>query len=315
MPSKLISGSVWGRIRKLSQCSTPALVAVPYFGSGASNLLKFREGSLLVVKFDREAVSSGQVDPREIVKLIRRGVEVHSCSNLHAKVFVFGGTVVIGSSNVSRNSENNLLEACVETTEKTIVLSAKRFIRSLQGDAVGLDYAKQMIPFYRPPTQTRQRGSRTKAKRSTPNHSDLWLTSLVQGRWRDEDYEQEEIGRPAARKAMSNPRSSVLESFQWAGNGIQRFKKGQRVLQCIKSDNETVTVSPPSRITGIRKYTLNGKKRAIVFLERPKKYRDMRLKSFVARLGSSAKKLGNPRRSKQIKDPELIYNLGRLWSK
>lgn len=188
MSSTLITGSVWGRIKKLSKSPSPALVAVPYFCAGASDLLKVRIGSLLVIKFDREAIGSGQVDPREVVKAIKRGVEVHSCSNLHAKVYVFGNTAFVGSSNVSRHSENYLLEACVETTERRVVSNAKKFVRSLLGDKVGLEYAERMIPFYRPRLQSRTRGGRIKGKKKTPSHSDLWLVSLVQRGWQDVDW-------------------------------------------------------------------------------------------------------------------------------
>ena len=315
MLSTLIIGSVWGRIKKLSKSPSSALAAVPYFGCGASDLLKLREGSLLVVKFDREAIGSGQVDPREIVKAIKRGVRVHSCSNLHAKVYVFGNTAVIGSANVSRHSESNLLEACVETTERKVVSSAKRFIRSLLGDKVGLDYAEKMIPFYRPPMQNTKRRARIKGKKKVPLHSDLWLVSLVQRSWQDVDYEQEEKGRSTAEKSMKNPRSSELEDFQWSGGKIlTRYRVGQRVMQCTKIDDDKVLVSPPSRIVSIRRYSVKGQKRAIIYLEVPKKYRRRQLGSFLRSLGSSAKQLGNPRRTKQIRDPDLIYTLGRLWS-
>ena len=65
---------------------------MPYFGTGGAELLPLRPGSLLVVRFDTEAVRSGQTNPSEIIKLLSRSVEIHACRNLHAKVFVFGDT-------------------------------------------------------------------------------------------------------------------------------------------------------------------------------------------------------------------------------
>ena len=315
MTSTFLSGSVWGRIRKLSQSSPPAIVAAPYFGCGATRLLNLKKGSLLVVKFDKEAVGSGQVDPREVAKAIKNGVEVHSCSNLHAKVYVFGKTAVVGSSNVSQNSERHLIEACVETTDKKILASARRFIHSLLGDKVGLEYAKQMFAFYRPPMRFKNAGTiRTKRKKPTPTHSDLWLVSLVEKTWQEVDYEQEEKGRAIAQKAVKNQRAFELQSFQWSGQTISRYKYGQRIIQCTKTKSGNVLVSPPSRIISVRPYTVKGKKRGIVYLEVPKKYRRRHIDSVVRSLGSHAKRLGNHRRTKQLRDPELIYALGRLWS-
>jgi len=314
MSSILLTGSVWGRIRKLSESAPSALVAAPYFGTGATTLVNLPPHSILVVKFDRETVGAGQVDPREIVKAIKKGVVVHACANLHAKVFIFGNTAVIGSSNVSRNSDRHLLEACVETTEKQVVANAKRFVRSLMGDKVGLEYAEGMIPFYRPPARDAKMPTRAKRRKKIPSHSGLWFVALVEGSWSDIDYEQEERGRPMAEKAMENRQASVLETFQWSGKTLARYTIGQRVIQCTKTDDGRVLVSPPSRIVRIQKYDVDGKERAIVYLEAPKKYRRRRLESFLRSLGANATKLGNPRRTKEIRDPELIYKLGRLWS-
>lgn len=291
------------------------MAAVPYFGVGATELLILHAGNIVVLKFDRETVGSGQVDPKEVVKAIQRDVQVHHCSNLHAKVYVFDKTVVVGSSNVSHNSERQLIEACVETTDRKTVESAKRFIRGLLGDRVGLDYARTMIPYYRPPARHRGGGARARAAKRTPIHSDMWLVSLVERPWQDVDYEQEEKGWAAAEKAIKNPRAFEVEDFQWSGGKtLSLFRVGQRIVQCTKTDGGKVFVSPPSRIISIRPYTAKGRKRAIVYLEKSRKHRRRQLRTALKSLGSIAERLGNPRRTKQLRDPELVFELGRLWS-
>lgn len=313
MASALLSGSVWGRISKLSRSSSLTLAAAPYFGSGATNLLSLKEGDTLVVKFDRETVGTGQVDPKEIIKAIKKKVNVHSCANLHAKIYVFGKTAVVGSSNVSQNSERRLLEACIETTEKSAVSSARRFIKSLLGDKVGLDYAQNMISFYRPPVRPVNIQARTKQKKRLPIHSDLWLVSLVEGGWRDVDHEQADKGRPEAKKALKNPRSSRLDEFNWWGRNLTRYRVGLRIIQCTKTSDGEVLVSPPARIVKVRKYTVKGKGRAIIYLETPKKYLRRKIDAVLRGLGPNATHLGDPRRTKRLRQPELVYALGRLW--
>lgn len=113
MTPKLDTSGAWSRLRSLAR-TDQAFCAVPYFGTGASKQLPLKPGSCLVVRFDRSSVQSGQVNPKEIIRLIKRGVDVHACANLHAKVFVFGNTAIIGSTNVSTASEHHLIEACVE---------------------------------------------------------------------------------------------------------------------------------------------------------------------------------------------------------
>ena len=79
MKPTLHTHGVWPRLTALARKQHPAFAAVPYFGSGASELLPLKAGSKLIVKFDRESVLSGQVNPQEIIRLLKRGVEVHAC--------------------------------------------------------------------------------------------------------------------------------------------------------------------------------------------------------------------------------------------
>ena len=290
------------------------MVAAPYFGSSATTLIKLRPRSVLVLKFDREAIGSGQVDPREVVKAIRTGVEVHHCSNLHAKVFVFGKTVVVGSANVSQHSERHLLEACVETTDQKLVANARKFIRGLLGDRVGLGYAERMIQFYRPPIRPISIKRRRASKRRTPVHSDLWVISLDEGPWQKVDYEQEKKGLASAEDAVQNPRAFEITDFLWSGDQMPSgFKIGQRVVRFTSTARDNVLVSPPSRIVSIRGYVVKHEKRAIFYLETPKEHRRRKFSAVVRILGSSAKGLGDWS-TKRLRDPDLIYRLGRLWS-
>src|SRR5437870_2463699 len=116
---KLLSDHLWQRItalaKKNAHCS---LVAVAYFGGAASELLPLGRGSVLVVDMSPRAVRSGQTDPSEIIKLLEKGVQIHSVENLHAKVFVLGSHVIIGSANASRHSANCLIEVAVETADE-----------------------------------------------------------------------------------------------------------------------------------------------------------------------------------------------------
>lgn len=307
---------VWSRLTALARQHKHSLVAVPYFGSGAADLLPLRSGSQLVVKFDREAVQCGQVNPREIVRLIGRGVEVHACANLHAKVFVFGRTAIVGSANVSTSSANSLIEACVEIRSPAFAAACKRFIESLKGDRVGLEFAKKLIPLYRlPKIEGRHRRQTKKGRRVVPRHSDLWLVPLISMDWNDGDYEQEEEGWSRAEKAMTNPRKSEIETFVWWGPGfLDKVKRGERVLMNTKMDKRKILVSPPGRVLDIRRYRVKKRRKAIVYVEVPKGMRRRDLASFMRALGPIARAMGNPRRTKRLHNAELIYMLGKVFS-
>jgi hypothetical protein len=306
---------VWSRLTKLAGQGT-ACCAVPYFATGASQLLPLKPGSKLVVKFDRASVESGQVNPKEVVHLINGDVEVHACANLHAKVFVIGNTTIIGSANVSGLSANHLVEACVEIRSRAFAESCRKFIQSISGDVVGLEFAKRMIKFYRPPrmvpSQTFRRG---KIGRVVPEHSGLWLVSLVESDWDDIDRGQEDAGWATAERALSNPKKSRIETFLWEGGRLlTQLKRDERILMNTKTETKRVLVSPPGRVLDIRKYRSGSRSKGIVYLEVPSDKRRRDLGAFMRSLGRAGKLLGNPRRTKRLCKPELIYMLGKLFA-
>ena len=103
-------------------------MAVPFIGRGASYRLPLRKGDLLVTRFNRTSVSSGHVDPKELVAYINRGVEVQSVDNLHAKVYVFGSTAVVASANLSSESEHRLIEAGCSIRNPRMVAACRSFV-------------------------------------------------------------------------------------------------------------------------------------------------------------------------------------------
>ncbi|MBL0179299.1 MAG: hypothetical protein IPP98_09275 [Gemmatimonadetes bacterium] len=96
-------------------------------------------------------VRQGATDPREIKKLIDRGVNVFSRGRLHSKVFVLGGAAIVGSTNVSSNSMDWLEEAAVLSTNTGVVAAAVKYVESLATEPVNPGYLEACLAEYRPP--------------------------------------------------------------------------------------------------------------------------------------------------------------------
>jgi hypothetical protein len=279
-------------------------------------MLPLTAGSQLVLRFDRQAVQAGLVNPREVIALIKQGVEVHACANLHAKVYVFGDTVIVGSANVSASSANSLIEACVELRARGLAKTCRRFVESLRGDKVGLEFARAMIPLYRPPYFERASQRKLRApRRILPRQSQIWLVSLVSTEWQNADFEAENAGWSRAERALTSPDESEIETFSWHGGGLlNKLKAGQRVLMNTKMNKHKCLVSPPGRVLSIRRYRVKKQRKAIVYVEVPKRRRRRQITSLVRLLGPTGQSLGNPRRTKCLRDPELIYALGKAFA-
>lgn len=316
MGTRFLAEDVWKRIRALKKKPGQRLVAVPFLGENASRRLNLRSGDLLVVRLDLGTVKSGQTSPREIGKYLRKGVEVHSQANLHAKVFVFGNTCIIGSANISASSEERLVEAAVETTAASVVASAKRFVRSLRGDVVTPDEVRRLERILRPPRSGQPGRRRTTAARLRGSgHSTVWAVSLETGGWDEDDFKAERAGTPLARRKLKNTRYFTVDDFRWDGGGFsEKVRLGQRVVRVTEEDEDRVLVSAPAKVVRKHVYrSARGTRRVLIFLETRKAQRRKTLGAVLSRLGPPGKALKNLRGAKQLKDPALLYQLGQLW--
>jgi hypothetical protein len=314
MHQKFLSFDTWPRIHALSMSTHQKLVAVPFLGQGATKRLPLRKGDILIVRFDKGTIKAGMTDPREIVKYIKRGVQVHSTSNLHAKVFVLGGTAIVGSQNVSANSEVGLVEAAIETSDPGTVRKCKSFVKSLRGDIIELPFAEKMIAHYHPPK--RGHGKRKQGKNNTPvaEQSGMWIVPLVRVDWTAADYENETLAKEVAQKRITKPRVFGLDDFKWDNDKfLHNLQEGQRVLMCIKERDKKVMVSPPGRVLTIRVYKSGRTKHAIVFLAIRKKLSRRNAKGLIRRIGNSAKGIGRQGNPWQVKSRKLASAIGSIW--
>lgn len=158
---------LWPRIGTLAKKSKRSHVAVAYLGPTAAELLPLKKGDFLVVDMSTRAAKSSQTDPREVRKFKTKGVDVYSCQNLHAKVFVFDNQAVVSSANVSQRSKNFLCEAGIVTTDPVVVDSARRFVESIDSEEVTWSRIKQCKKIYKPPKYGDGGGARAVKSRPT----------------------------------------------------------------------------------------------------------------------------------------------------
>ena len=307
MANKLLTDHTWDRITELAKNAKVGMVAVAYFGQGASRLLPLKKGSVLILDLSLSAVKSGQTCPAEVSKLIRRGVEVHTCSNLHAKVFVLGERAIIGSANVSHRSASSLIEAAVDTTDPLIVAQCRKFINGLRGEHVDLLYAKKLAKLYKPPLIAGGHSNRT------PQHAPLWVVPLIREDWDEEDNRAYEKGEPVAKKKLKDEARFMMNEFPCDKAWFRRdLRVGELILQATTEADKRVMLTPISRVILIRRYEVDGKEKMMVFLRTPK-VRRKDLKAVKARIGNAwqlMRKLGTPR---VVRDKAMAHALLQLW--
>jgi hypothetical protein len=311
MGPKLLTKTAWTRLGELARRKRrpPAEVAVPYLGRGAAKRLRLRKGDVLVTRFDDVAFKCGLVDPREVVRYLRRGVEVHAASNLHAKVFVFGNTAIVGSTNVSTHSAERLIEAACESRDSRFVASSAQFVRSLRGELIGLEFAKSKVPLYKPPTVPARTVGRRRGRQ--PVQSPLIAVGLVRMPYDADDARAARSGAKAARARIKNRSQFRVADFKWSRT-LGPLRKDVRIIQTIREGENRFVVEPPARILSIHKYKGRRAIQAIVFVEEPTK-RHAKPLSAIVRSVPGASMLGRVRSCREIRDPDLTFKLGKVW--
>ncbi len=306
--NRLITNDVWATItRAAKKAPTKAHVAVAYFGTGASKLLPLRAGSTLVVDMSESAVKSGQTNPSELLRLIERGVAVYTVPNLHAKVFVIGRRTFVGSANASTNSANVLVEAVLESTDRSVVNGALRFIRVQAVQRVLPEYARTMLKLYKPP----KFGA---AKAGTPKHTPaatpvVHVVHLLYENWSEAETAFDERETKFAARLRQRPRQSVVDGFRWTGSCV--IKKGDIVIQVTAEGGGRKLVSPPANVLRVRRYRATGRPVWFVYVEVPTGQRRKALKVVRERLPGSVARM--MLQNSTVRRASLVRALLGVW--
>jgi hypothetical protein len=211
---------------------------------------------------------AGRTNPYEVDKYRKKGVKTFNCPNLHAKVFVFDETTIIGSTNVSKNSEEYLVEAAMLCQDKHVALKTIKWLKSLQKEEITPEHIKHCKEIYNPPEWI-ERKPRVKG---LPDFSTLWILSTAPYDPSDEDNKiRNEIESELAKKV--DLKKYELVTIRWTDNPriTERISQGNLVVEISDNNTSKIRINPPSylkRITNYRSH--NGEKWVFFTLERPK---------------------------------------------
>ncbi len=269
---KPTSGKVglWPTVTRLAKKATRACVAVAYLGKGASQILPLKRGDVLVVDMSRGTVEAGATDPREVRKYLRSGVEVYTCTNLHAKVFVFDDEVVVGSANASRSG---LVEAAVCCSNRRIADAARTFVQGVALDPVGDRWVEKCIGWYA--TKRTHRPGQKAAKPVTPGYSRVWIVSVHDAEWAEWEEGIVDKRVRVATGRLKDPDRCEVNSMIWTGTGRfgERVRQGDLLVQ-IHTAAARTRVYPPCRVLDVFPYHVPGQpkqKRRSISIEQPVK--------------------------------------------
>jgi len=101
-----------------------------------------------------------------------------------------------------------------------------------------------------------------------------------------------------------------VEYFRWGRKCS--FKRHELVMQVFKENRTRIWVSPPGNIVNIKRYRVNGRERAFVYVEVRKSARRRRLGAFRKQLGDKA--VQRLKRGGKVGDTNLRRRLLNIWA-
>jgi hypothetical protein len=310
MKNQFITEGVWKSLTAAANAARkPALVAVAYFGQGASKLLPLPPASWLVVDASDDVVKKGLTHPADLKLLQKRGVVIFSSLSLHAKVYAFDGFAFIGSPNVSNGSAGRLTEAVVKTYDQAVFRNAKAFVKGLCLDEITPGRLDQLQKIYRPPRLPgggAPKSTKRKSQRELPR---LRLAQLKPGDSPEGSEEAEEKGLAVGESRRKQKRGYTVDKFWWTGKCP--FKERDKVIQVTEYPDGKRLIDAPADVINTHVWRRNGREVTFVYLELPE-VRRVSLDVLARRLGYGAKK--KLHKSGIVGDPAFEAKLLGNWS-
>lgn len=308
----VISGvDVWPTVSRLARQSKRRRAAVACLGSGAFDLLTMGRDDVLVVDCSPKNAKAGLTDPFEVGRYLAAGVAVYRRPQLHAKVYVFDKTAIVGSANASQRSAKHLTEAVLVSTAPADVKGAREFIEGLliPGAEIDAQYLKACKQAWRPP----------KFDSEGPTQ-DAWTPIPVGVTWQmrfictyAEDFPQYVSNAIASRHKTVRairPGKYSLDTIEWER---PRLHADDVVVEVFTDENGKVSIHPPARVEESWVVRRGKSQRVLVTLQRPTGLRAKSLTAFQAAAGKLAPTLPTTTDSRTIKDPAQRDAVLEVW--
>lgn len=292
--------AVWATLGELARrASAGKMVATGYLGDRAGDRLRLGEGDVLLVAMSEGNAKNGSVSPKEVRRLQRLGTEVFVDERLHAKVYLFGEVVAVGSPNLSINSQW-LHETLLVSRDRQIVLGVRRWFEQHCVTPVTPEWLDHCLSIYKPPRFIGTKGSRQSVE------GRLWLLGLSEMEFPEDEAEDREDGEEEARRTAKS--GFTVEPLRFTGSSLfaREVKVGDLAIQ-VWNEARSRRVYPHARIVGVqRTRSARGAKVLYVYVETEPEPSTISWRDFKREMSSVGLKLGRDVSTREIKAPAEV---------
>lgn len=238
----VFTNRAWSKISKHLSRGTPKIAAVAYVSREPP--LEFGDGDILICDASVSAIKNGETNAGILMAFKHNGARIYSCDNLHAKIMVCGRYAVVGSSNLSRSSEENLVEASLITDRRQVRGQILGLLHNLMNVSKELDEDEIEklgdLPVLRHPRRVRP-------KKIVRDSGTLYWVASVESveRIRDEEIPYVEKGEKMARERAESEKSEI-SWMRFSGKSAfrQKAKPGDIVLEIFREGKRAYVTEP-----------------------------------------------------------------------
>lgn len=280
----LSNDSLWSELSARVKQARKVKAAVAFLGSGGADLLPLKKGDTLVVNLGLQTVKQGATSPKDIQRLMKRGVTVFTRSTLHAKFFICDGALLVGSANISSNSQQVLDEAASLTTDSAAIRRASNFFDKLCTEPVRPSYLKLCMAAYRPPVFSPVIKTDKARRQRRVIEAKLWFIGGL--RFRDIPSNEIEIAEAIREDAAQRLPKTQGTSADYIHNSskpryFDDVRPGDWIVTCVADSKSRRFVHAPQQVIGHEIYARGkGKKRYLLLSEAPNSGEEMSISTF-----------------------------------
>ena len=239
---------VWFRITdRVSKAKKSQVVAaIAFIGTEATEILPLKDGDILVCDAYSRSTSA-----KALKEFHDGGVKVFDHPGLHAKVVVLRSRAFVGSGNASRNSQENLHEAALETTDPVTVRLAREFVmgKNLEVDRLTGTMLEDLAAKEGDREPRRGRGARKEIPCLPETVSRLWI-------WETEMVNVDHLYPTAERESPGYKRKSIrtgagpkIDWNSWDPDDSTRLREGDWLIR-VDHGQSRIRVLAPVKILG-----------------------------------------------------------------
>lgn len=131
-----LTGDIWGEVNKRLTKQQNKTACIAYV---TSDILELSEGDTLICDASNYAVNRGQTAANILKKYYEKGIILFSNEQLHSKILLTDKFLVVGSTNLSKNSAERLIESAIIIESDILISQAIAFCHNLKEESTLLN--------------------------------------------------------------------------------------------------------------------------------------------------------------------------------